>query len=855
MTKLRTYIVQVFQHLDDYVFRAFDPERCTTYRCQIHIRQLLARLAKQDCPLAPEHKIMHEMGPVHMQAEKEQEADKTDNGAVQINAINGNSKEGAQKPSSGESAVVPPPESRRRKKPNPDADGKPPVVAGLTRTALSWLTTRMVIQERYLMQAYWKSALFDEGVMVLDQAEDVMACKIQSCWRHRTARARLYDEVCRLFRKYWSAEYQCYYYVHIEYPDEQLWERPWLIDVCFRAYCACDKLSLDRLSEIPRNPYKRKLYMEADKVLETRVLRYREYYANVTNGRDFGEIADIPVLDVWDKLETPEGVMYWNGSRDVYSRFSEDEASDLIANFYKRNITAELRLPSLAHLARSVMFHRRVEADYDRRPDSLAAVLNYALLMHTVRCDVAKAKVLYEEAYRMSSSNPTVLYCYGLFVLGNRDFKYREPQGNKGHKLIQDAMNLDDRREKFQTAEDTFFRAAVLLNPTSAPALRNLALVFQVITEDFKAADRFYARSLALDMYDESTQVNYLDFLDELRHASLDAKGRPVKAGKYRLAGPTLEIKSASELLCYADGNGWERWSNPAPRVRSHRTFWYNPGTARARWLSPYWEPRGFNKEEETIMKAKKRVVLAGERYRKKRAPSLSPSAALGLGSWAAGDGGGYELAGGEGVLDPGAGAEGDVEGGGKEITGELDPTAQAEMIAARVAHDMETVRQLLDGTHTKLAELELQTVKHSRQLVKRLDVTDQRTANYDHERAEYEIERLTREAAAQSERMAELTAKLEAQRKELERRDALYQEQGLFVKRVAGDMSHVEAVLTKKQQQQLAVRRKAEAAANAAAVAAAEGAASAPHEPTLAEAFMQHEHIGAGGKEEEPEV
>merc|ERR1719502_539262 len=103
-----------------------------------------------------------------------------------------------------------------------------------------------------------------------------MACKIQSCWRHRIARARLYDEVCRLFRKYWSADYQCYYYVHIEYPDEQLWERPWIIDVCFRAYCSCDKLPLDRLAEIPRNPYKRKLYVAADKVIETRVLRYRE---------------------------------------------------------------------------------------------------------------------------------------------------------------------------------------------------------------------------------------------------------------------------------------------------------------------------------------------------------------------------------------------------------------------------------------------------------------------------------------------------------------------------------------------------------------------------------------------------
>ena len=86
----------------------------------------------------------------------------------------------------------------------------------------------------------------------------------------------------------------------------------------------------------------------------------------------------------------------------------------------------------------------------------------------------------------------------------------------KGIKLLADALALDDRQEKFQTAEDTFFRASVLLNNQSAPALRNLALVLTHIQKDFKAADRMYARSLKLDMYDESTQINYIDFL--LRH-------------------------------------------------------------------------------------------------------------------------------------------------------------------------------------------------------------------------------------------------------------------------------------------------------------------------------------------------
>jgi hypothetical protein len=837
-TKLRTYVVQVFKHLDSYAFRAFDPDICRTYRCQVPERQLLMRLNKPDCPLGDQHKVLNVMVPegatpsstprrraedaeVGRMGQPSTTASRTTASATATPTTSANQGQDqeTEKVAAEKKAVKPLVPKMAVLATSPDDDGKEPLL-GLSRTALSWLTTRMVIQDRYLMQAYWKSPLFNEGVMVLDQAEDVMACKIQSCWRHRLARAQLYARVTAKYRKYWSSEHQQYYYVNLMDEDEtQLWEKPWIIDLCYRAYLRCDKLSFDRLQEIPRNPYKRKQYVQEDKSLYVRVQRYREYLWNTWGEYEptyFVLRADIEVLDQWDQMTTPDGgVMYWNGSRDVYSPYSEAQASDLIANFYRRNIVSELQLPSLAHLAKSILFHRRVQADYERRPDSLAAVLNFALLNHTVRNDMVKAKTLYEEAYRMSESNPTVMYCYGLFILANRDFKFRGPQGNKGLKMIADALALDDRQEKFKTAGDTFFRAAVLLNNTSAPALRNFALVAQIIQSDFKAADRFYARSLKLDSYDESTQVNYLDFLEGCAHASKDEKGRPVKAGKFRLAGPPMQVKTASALLAPADSQGWERWSNPRPKVRSHRTFWYRADTARGHWLSPYWKPRGFSKEEETIMKAKRRVVLASERYRKKPSQRDFGSPSDALGSWGGAGGGDATAQGGAGGGGGGGGRDGGDGGGdtgddaAAKITGELSAAEQAEMIAARVQNDMITVKTLLDGTHSKLAELELQTIKHSRELIKRLNNTDDRTMMYDHEKQEYEIQNLTRQTEEQQARVEELERTLRLQSEEMKERQKFFREQGQRMEQVTAGLGDLESVLTAKQQKALMKRRK----------------------------------------------
>ena len=50
--KDKLFIVQVFRHLDEYVFRAFDPERCWTFRGELRLHHIRNRLTQTDAHLA-----------------------------------------------------------------------------------------------------------------------------------------------------------------------------------------------------------------------------------------------------------------------------------------------------------------------------------------------------------------------------------------------------------------------------------------------------------------------------------------------------------------------------------------------------------------------------------------------------------------------------------------------------------------------------------------------------------------------------------------------------------------------------------------------------------------------------------
>ena len=87
----------------------------------------------------------------------------------------------------------------------------------------------------------------------------------------------------------------------------------------------------------------------------------------------------------------------------------------------------------------------------------------------------------------------------------------------------------------------------------------------------------------------------------------------------YDRAGPPLSIKKNCVLKReeIIDGQQWQLFLNPEGILKAHKQFWYCVPAARTRWVSPKWSPRGFLPTESQIMKAKKRIVTAENRYRK----------------------------------------------------------------------------------------------------------------------------------------------------------------------------------------------------------------------------------------------
>jgi tetratricopeptide (TPR) repeat protein len=431
-----------------------------------------------------------------------------------------------------------------------------------SKKALAWVLGKMVVYDRYAMQAFWKSPVFDEGVLILDQQEDVMAMKIQSAWRLMVARGKLFQKIKTYYRKMWDKEYQSFYYFN-RIDETRSWELPMLL--------------------------------------------YR------TNRWD------LELIDIWDKVVKEDGaVWYFNGARDQWSRFSEAKCVNIIAAFYRKHVMGSAcTLPSLIDLAKGMKFKDLVLDAYEKHPEKLSALVNMALYTHTRTHQYKTARQLYAKALKLSDANPTILYSVGLFELADRNFRFQESRWEVGMKYIADARELDHRRDKFATAEHMFFKMGVIIGANDPRSLRNWALVHQCIKQDYTTADKLYCRSLALDPYDEGTQVCYVDFLDGFKNG-----------GIYDRSGPPISLKMESTFVReeVIDGVRWQLFANPKDYSRAHHKFWYNVDQARTRWVSPKWKARGFLEKELQIMKAKRRIVSAENRYRKEESRKKAKS-------------------------------------------------------------------------------------------------------------------------------------------------------------------------------------------------------------------------------------
>ncbi|EQC30617.1 hypothetical protein SDRG_11672 [Saprolegnia diclina VS20] len=171
-------------------------------------------------------------------------------------------------------------------------------------------------------------------------------------------------------------------------------------------------------------------------------------------------------------------------------------------------------------LLEGVRLARHCERAYMAEPTNLTCLGNYALYLHALLHDYAKAGVMYGHLVDlMAARGPDiafVLRCYAifLFVTGQDE---RDPIAL----LFERAAVIDPRKRKFELAFGGFFRYALVLFPESAQSHVNYAACLDWVYTNVTDATAHYLRALELDPHNARTVDLFDDMLD--RHGLLEA--------------------------------------------------------------------------------------------------------------------------------------------------------------------------------------------------------------------------------------------------------------------------------------------------------------------------------------------
>jgi hypothetical protein len=191
------------------------------------------------------------------------------------------------------------------------------------------------------------------------------------------------------------------------------------------------------------------------------------------------DIEDPP--DVWEKLRSPDGksVYYYHALTGRTSYLSEDEAAKVVQSIWRKRMAREFAIGDFLQIVRALRFQRDALAKYQKNPESLSSIINYALLCHTQTFDFVQCKMLYKKAFKMAPNNPVLLNAYALFTLADCSYP-REKTFVNSHEMMGEAVSVDRNNSKFEVARTSFFHWSCVTNPTHPIAWLNWALIMQV---------------------------------------------------------------------------------------------------------------------------------------------------------------------------------------------------------------------------------------------------------------------------------------------------------------------------------------------------------------------------------------
>lgn len=236
--------------------------------------------------------------------------------------------------------------------------------------------------------------------------------------------------------------------------------------------------------------------------------------------------------DGWVEYFDEEGNKYYYHARTGrYSYLSEEEAAVRLQRLYRKKRLAEFKIADLGQLVRALRFQMETKDAFDRNPNRLSAVVNFAIYLHTIEKDMAEAGKIFQRAHKMAPRHPVLLFAYGVYQLALNKYP-RKKHAAEAHKMLGLASQLDPTGGKFKLAEKGFYHWGVVADPKNPMSLLNYALVQQVVVHDYDKAEKLYHMALTLDMEHKSLRIN----LEELITNRLPG-------GLYASKGPSLSVK------------------------------------------------------------------------------------------------------------------------------------------------------------------------------------------------------------------------------------------------------------------------------------------------------------------------
>lgn len=258
----------------------------------------------------------------------------------------------------------------------------------------------------------------------------------------------------------------------------------------------------------------------------------------------------------------------------------------------------------MQQLVKAIQFSSQTEDRYRQNPSALANIVNMALFLHTNKLDYeqawanhlwllavfltdVQAQQLYQQAYEMGRKHPITLYGFALLKFAKLDYPQRKTW-NEAYRMLLTARQMDPDGSKFVVAgtcqffsrsiqalktsstEESFFHWGVIVNPNSAQARSNYALVQLYFKRNYDRAEVLFRQAKSLDKTDERIEYNYKQLLDNRLPGKL-----------FEEAGPSLGVRRRVVLHDDSPDLEWHIWKDPDAVDESVKYCWYE----RCGWL------------------------------------------------------------------------------------------------------------------------------------------------------------------------------------------------------------------------------------------------------------------------------